>query len=150
MKVHFQPRFKFLGAALLFILVLSACGTPLAGESWAGISTDGRYIYVNAWTRSEVHKYDVKEGKEVAMVKLDFMPDNLTWTKRGRILAAGVKGARGDCPAGSGTPCIQGFGVAEIEPGKFTAKTIFDSQGNLRKRGLDNNDIWILKSGGSN
>ncbi len=58
---------------------------------------------------------------------VDFLPDNLTWTKEGKLLAAGVKGARGDCPEGSGRPCIQGFGVAEIDPAKMTARPIFDS-----------------------
>ena len=28
------------------MLVVAACGTPIAGESWAGLSTDGRYVYV--------------------------------------------------------------------------------------------------------
>jgi hypothetical protein len=42
-------------------------------------------------------------------------------------MAAGVKGARGDCPEGSGRPCIQGFGIAEIDPAKMVAQTIFDS-----------------------
>jgi len=92
-------------------------------------ATNGRYIYFNAWTAREVHKYDLKERKDVAMVKVDFMPDNLTWTKNGHMLSAGVKGARGDCPSGSGAPCIQGFGVAEIDPANMTSKTVFDSQG---------------------
>jgi hypothetical protein len=65
----------------------------------------------------------------VGVVKLDFMPDNLTWAGKGQILAAGVKGARGDCPAGSGVPCIQGFGIAELNPATWEAKTVFDSQG---------------------
>jgi hypothetical protein len=90
---------------------------------------DGRTMYFNAWTAKEVHKYDAASGKEVGMVKLDFMPDNLTWTKKGRILAAGVKGARGDCPAGSGTPCLQTFAVADIDPATMKADTVFDSQG---------------------
>jgi len=93
------------------------------------VSPDGRYMYFNAWTARQVHKYDLKEGKDVAVLKLDFMPDNLTWAKKGHILAAGVKGARGDCPAGSGVPCIQGFEVAEIDPASWKAKTVFDSQG---------------------
>jgi hypothetical protein len=89
----------------------------------------GRYLYFNAWTAKEVHKYDLKQNKEVGMVKLDFMPDNITWTKKGRMLAAGVKGARGECPAGSGTPCGQTFGIAEIDGAKMTSKPVFDSQG---------------------
>ncbi len=86
-------------------------------------------MYLNAWTAKEVHKYDLKDGKELGVVKLDFMPDNITWTPKHQMLAAGVKGTRGDCPAGSGTPCNLAFGVAEIDPAKMAAKTIFDSQG---------------------
>ncbi len=93
------------------------------------VSPDGRYVYFNAWTARAVHKYDLKKGADAAVLQLDFMPDNLTWTSNGRILAAGVKGARGDCPAGSGMPCNQQFGIAEIDPAKWTAKTVFDSQG---------------------
>jgi hypothetical protein len=104
-------------------------GTRIGYPNGVVVSPDGRFMYVNAWTAREVHKYDLKEGKETGMVKLDFMPDNLTWTAQRRLLAAGVKGARGDCPSGSGAPCIQGFGVAEIDPAKMESRTVFDSQG---------------------
>jgi len=93
------------------------------------VSEDGRYAYFNAWTGREVHKYDLKESKETAMVKVDFMPDNLTWTKKGHVLAAGAKSSRGECPAGSGIPCMQTFEVAEIDPAKMTATKVFDSEG---------------------
>jgi len=104
-------------------------GTRAGYPNGVLVSADGRYMYFNAWTAREVHKYDLKAEKEAGMVKLDFMPDNITWTPKHKMLAAGVKGARGDCPAGSGTPCIQGFGVAEIDPATMQAKTVFDSQG---------------------
>jgi hypothetical protein len=94
------------------------------------VSADGRTMYFNAWTAKEVHRYDLKEGKQTGVVKLDFMPDNITWTSdHKKMLAAGVKSARGDCPTGSGTPCVQQFGVAEIDPAKMEAKTVFDSEG---------------------
>jgi sugar lactone lactonase YvrE len=89
----------------------------------------GRYIYYAAWTAREVHKYDLAAGSDVAVIKLGFMPDNLTWTAKGQILAAGIKGVQGDCPDGSGEPCIQGFEVAVINPEKMQAKTVYDSQG---------------------
>ncbi len=44
-------------------------------------------------------------------------------------MLSGMKSARGDCPTGSGTPCVQQFGVAEIDPAKMEAKTVFDSEG---------------------
>ncbi len=91
------------------------------------VSADGRYMYVNEFAGRQVFKYDLKEEKVIGSAKVDFLPDNLTWTKEGRLLAAGVKGARGDCPQGSGRPCIQGFGVAEINPANMQARVIFDS-----------------------
>lgn len=90
---------------------------------------DGRTLYFNAWTAKEVHKYDVAAGKETGVVKLDFMPDNLTWKKNGHMLAAGVKAARGECPAGSGTPCLQAFAIADIDPATMKAETVYDSEG---------------------
>lgn len=91
------------------------------------VSADGRYMYVNEFAGRQVFKYDLKDEKMIGSAKVDFLPDNLTWTKEGRLLAAGVKGARGDCPEGSGRPCIQGFGVAEINPADMQARVIFDS-----------------------
>ena len=80
----------------------------------------GRYIYINEFAGRQVFKYDLEAGKVIGIVKVDFLPDNVTWTKNGLLLAAGVKGARGDGPEGSGRPCIQGFGVAEIDPAKMS------------------------------
>jgi hypothetical protein len=91
------------------------------------VSKDGRYMYVNEFAARQVLKFDLRDDKQIGSVKVAFLPDNLTWTKEGKILAAGVKGARGDCPEGSGRPCIQGFGVAEINPAKMQARVIFDS-----------------------
>jgi hypothetical protein len=104
-------------------------GTRVGYPNGVLVSSDGRYMYLNAWTAKEVHKYDLKDGKELKVVKLDFMPDNITWTPKRQILAAGVKGTRGECPAGSGTPCNLAFGIAQIDPAKMEAKTVFDSQG---------------------
>jgi outer membrane protein assembly factor BamB len=46
LKVLCQPRSRFFGAALLLILLLSACGSSISPDAgWAGISSDGKYIY---------------------------------------------------------------------------------------------------------
>jgi DNA-binding beta-propeller fold protein YncE len=102
-------------------------GTRIRYPNGVVVSKDGRYMYLNEFSARQVYKYDLKDDKVLGSVKVDFLPDNLTWTKEGRLLAAGVKGARGDCPEGSGRPCIQGFGIAEIDPAKMQARVIFDS-----------------------
>jgi hypothetical protein len=101
--------------------------TRMRGPNGVVVSADGRYMYVNEFPARQVHKYDLRNAQEIGSVKVEFLPDNLTWTKEGHLLAAGVKGARGDCPEGSGRPCIQGFGIAEIDPATMVARTIFDS-----------------------
>ncbi len=102
-------------------------GTRVAYPNGVVVSADGHDMFLNVFAAREVRKYDLNSGEVTGSVKVDFMPDNLTWTKAGRLLAAGVKGARGDCPEGSGRPCIQGFGVAEIDPSTMQAVTVFDS-----------------------
>ncbi len=42
------------------------------------VSPNGRFMYYNAWTNLSVHKYDLKKGADAGVVKLDFMPDNIT------------------------------------------------------------------------
>ena len=102
-------------------------GTRMRYPNGVVVSKDGRYMYVNEFAARQVLKFDLRDDKQIGSVKVDFLPDNLTWTKEGKILAAGVKGARGDCPEGSGRPCIQGFGIAEINPGNMQTRPIFDS-----------------------
>lgn len=87
---------------------------------------DARFAYYNAWTAKEVHKYDLRLQKDVAVMKLDFMPDNLTFTKKGNLLAAGIKGLNGDC---SGQPCREGFQVVALDSGKLSLKKVYDSAG---------------------
>jgi hypothetical protein len=89
-------------------------------------TADGKYMYFNAWTAKEVHKYDLKQMQDVGKVKLNFMPDNITWTKRGQLLAAGVIDARGQC-ADRGLACQQAFAVAVINPSNMQARDVFDS-----------------------
>ncbi|HLK49806.1 MAG TPA: SMP-30/gluconolactonase/LRE family protein [Bryobacteraceae bacterium] len=102
-------------------------GTRVAYPNGVVVSADGHEMFLNVFAAREVRKYDLDAGTQTGSVKVDFMPDNLTWTRQGRLLGAGVKGARGDCPEGSGRPCIQGFGVAEINPANMQARPIFDS-----------------------
>jgi hypothetical protein len=104
-------------------------GTRFGYPNGVVVSKDGRYAFFAAWTGKEIHKYDLQKSRHLGIVRLDFMPDNITWTPKGKLLAAGVKGTRGDCPAKSGSPCIQGFGVAEIDPAKMAVREVFDSAG---------------------
>jgi sugar lactone lactonase YvrE len=84
------------------------------------VDADGRYMYIAAWTGQQAIKYDLGARERVETVDLDFMPDNLTWTDRGTLLAAGILGLGGN---------LAGFEVAEIDPETMNVRTVYRSEG---------------------
>jgi hypothetical protein len=90
---------------------------------------DGKTAYYAVYATKEVRRYDLQAQKEVEVGKLNFMPDNLTWTKKGNMLAAGIKGINGECPAGTGQFCRQAFEVALVDRDKLSVKSVYDSNG---------------------
>jgi hypothetical protein len=112
------------------------------------VSKDGRYAYVSGWTTRDFHQYDLVEKKEVNKVAFTFMPDNLTWTPDGKILAAGIKGVNGNCPADSEFSCLQGMVVAEVDPASLTVTPVFDNEGKAFMNGTSvaievNDSIYV-------
>jgi hypothetical protein len=107
-------------------------GSEYAYPNGVLVSRDGRYAYVSGWISKDIHKYDLQTQKEVGKVAFSFMPDNLTWTPSGKILAAGIQGVRGNCPANSSNPCIQGFVVAEVDSETMKVTTVYNSAGKAR------------------
>jgi hypothetical protein len=99
------------------------------------VSRDGRYAYVSGWTTRDFHQYDLVNQKEVNKAALTFMPDNLTWTREGKILAAGINGVRGNCPENSAQPCIQGMVVAEVDPATLAVTPVYDNAGKALMNG---------------
>ena len=102
-------------------------GTRMRFPNGVVVDPDGRYMYVNEFSAKVVHKFDFRANRELAHVDVDFLPDNLTWAGADRLLVAGVKGARGNCPSDSDRACIDGFGVAEIDVSTMKARPMFDS-----------------------
>lgn len=100
------------------------------------VSKDGRFAYISGWTTRDLHKYDLAAKKEVARLELSFMPDNLTWTPDGGILAAGIKGVSGNCPSDSKYPCIQGFVVAKVDPETMKSRIVYDNDGKALIHGV--------------
>jgi hypothetical protein len=93
------------------------------------VSQDENTAYISGWTSSSLQRYDLQSQRETGRIDLGFMPDNLTWTPRGTLLAAGIRSVGGNCPADSGTPCIQSAVVAEIDPDTLAMAIVFDSAG---------------------
>ena len=93
------------------------------------VTDDADMAWISGWTTQTLHRYDLNTQRETGRIDLGFMPDNLTWTPAGKILAAGIKGVGGNCPQNSDSPCIQGAMVAEIDPDTLQMSVVFDNQG---------------------
>jgi hypothetical protein len=104
-------------------------GTRTAYPNGVVATPDGKTAYYAVYGAKEARRYDLQAQKESGVVKLEFMPDNLTWTKEGDLLAAGIQGLNGECPAASGLPCRSAFTVAKIDAKSMQAETVYDSKG---------------------
>ena len=67
--------------------------------------------------------------RETGRADFSFMPDNLTWTADGKLIAAGIKGVNGNCPETSDDPCLQGMVVAEVDPESLQVTVLHDNEG---------------------
>jgi WD40 repeat protein len=92
------------------------------------VSKDGRYAYISGWTTRSFHKYDLNEMRETGRADFSFMPDNLTWTPDGKLLAAGIKGVGGNCPETSTMSCLTGMVVAEVDPQTLEVTVLHDNE----------------------
>ena len=89
-------------------------------------SPDGRTLYVAAWTGREVLKYERDTSTIVGRVALDYLPDNLSWTRDGTILTAGIPSTTSvrECVGSGAETCSDAFEVSEIDPRTMTSRTL--------------------------
>lgn len=88
-------------------------GAELSGANGILVSEGGRVIHVAAWGTRELVRFE-RNGNTLTRrsVPVDFAPDNLRWTRDGKLLVAGQKFApRREGPAG-----LDGWTVAVVDP----------------------------------
>lgn len=96
-----------------------------------GIAAAGDTLFFSEFMGEAVVRVN-RDGSGRQEIPLDFKPDNLTWTARGTLLAAGATGsllevmACGEVESGA---CQAGFAVAEIDPRALSAREILRSDG---------------------
>lgn len=89
-------------------------------------SHDGKRIYVAAWAGREIVELTPGEtGTRRRVLAVDFLPDNLRWSNRGTILAAGHRTSPQvvmDCYMSTRTHCVIPSAIAEIDPEMLATK----------------------------
>lgn len=75
----------------------------------AVVLPDGRYAFVANWSGRKITKYDLQAQRKTAEAPLDFLPDNLSLSPNGRIIAAGIS------TADLARRCMQGSTIDNME-----------------------------------
>ncbi|MCY1278248.1 SMP-30/Gluconolactonase/LRE-like region [compost metagenome] len=90
-------------------------------------SADGRTLWFAAWTAKALWQYDLASHQVTRKVPLDFMPDNLSWSADGRLLAAGIPEATTfrDCFVGKREFCPSAVRVAALDPRDSAAQPLY-------------------------
>jgi len=111
--------------------VENSAGSALNGIA---ISADQTEIFVSEWGEARIYRLRLDvEGEPVrASVALEHRPDNLTWTRDGRLLAAGQGGglrailACGEIEKGG---CGLDYGIYIVDPVSLEATLLFTGEG---------------------
>lgn len=93
------------------------------------LAADGRSVWFAAWTGKALWQYDLDSQSVQSKVPLDYMPDNLSWSADGRLLAAGIADAATfrDCFVGKREFCQSSVHVAAFDPRDRQLRTLYEA-----------------------
>jgi hypothetical protein len=151
---NFMPAFEGVGPAAIWNMLKISVGAQTGsvlrwqpggaleeienseGSAPNGVvaSPDGTEIYVAEWGAGRVYRLRI-EGRGAAVreeVALETQPDNLTWTRDGRLLVAGQYGGVADaigCGEIRHAGCDIGYAIYLVEPIGLEAEKITEGRG---------------------
>jgi sugar lactone lactonase YvrE len=126
-------------------------GTDAPFPNGIELSADGREIYVNIYSGSEVRRIDRETGEILARVSVP-SPDNISWSRDGRLLVASHHGGIRDQMACYGLEegtCPMAFAIMALDPTTLEAVEVFRNAGAPRGAGpvaIDVGDELVIGS----
>ncbi|KAA2238542.1 hypothetical protein F0L74_20170 [Chitinophaga agrisoli] len=94
------------------------------------ISPDGKYLYVAEWARRRVHKLSTSNDADTLAIEVDFMPDNIRWTKDGQLIIAGQRALPVTVFTNKGIhQKVVYFSVIKIDPASMAHKPLLKAGG---------------------
>jgi sugar lactone lactonase YvrE len=91
----------------------------MEGTNGLLLSPDETTLYVAAWSLGEVVAVPIAPEGTTGRLALPFMPDNLRWSGKGTLFAAGHQASTGEvfeCYRSSRPICATPSAIAEIDP----------------------------------
>lgn len=103
------------------------------------VSDDGATLFVaeTGPTTRDVVAIPTTGGQQEVLAQMDFLPDNLRWTRSGTLLTTGFRPSSLpmgqeeaiDCAVAGEVPdyCVRGFDIVEIDPVAGTSEVVFST-----------------------
>ncbi|MDR2215427.1 MAG: SMP-30/gluconolactonase/LRE family protein [Nevskiaceae bacterium] len=125
--------------------VTPIAGTELSGANGILLADGGRVMYVAAWGTRDLVRFE-RSGNTVTRrsVPVDFAPDNLRWTRDGKLLVAGQKFV----PRREGPENLDGWTVAVADPDTLAITKLREVDGTAPFQGVSSaievdDNIWV-------
>lgn len=101
-----------------------------SGPNGVAVSPDGSEVYFGEWAGRRLVRVRREGDPDRHSVELPNRPDNLTWTRDGRLLVTGQEGGAGDvlgCASIEGGTCAVPFSVLAVDPVTLDARVLLRS-----------------------
>ncbi len=106
-------------------------GTEAPFPNGIEVSPNAEELYLNLYATGEVRRYSLATGELLASTEIS-SPDNLTWSRDGRLLVASHRGGFGDqmqCLSLSEGACPMEFEIVALDPISFEREVLYHSSG---------------------
>jgi hypothetical protein len=109
-------------------------GSHGAAPNGIAVSLDGRELFFAEWSGGRLvrMRLDANDSTRRTHVVLPHLPDNLNWTRDGRLLVTGQIGPIGDvlaCGQVETGTCALGFSVIRVEPATLEIEALLEHEG---------------------
>lgn len=107
-------------------------GTAMFGPNGVEVTPDGRAAFVAEWGKRRIHRIPLRgepRAGDRAIVDVPFLPDNLRWSRQGRLLATGQDFTLENveaCQSDDLANCPTGITVVDIHPRSLRTRTVLD------------------------
>ncbi|MGH0036721.1 MAG: hypothetical protein ACQGVK_16985 [Myxococcota bacterium] len=106
-------------------------GSEGSGPNGVAVSADGTEVFFAEWGGRRLVRLRLDERPGRRELELDIRPDNLSWSRDGRLLVAGQRGGFGEilgCAEIERGTCALGYAVLAVEPSSLESRTLVESR----------------------
>jgi hypothetical protein len=105
-------------------------GSEGSGPNGVAVSADGTEVFFAAWGARRLVRLRLDGQPRRSEVELAIRPDNLSWSRDGRLLVAGQRGGFGEilaCGQVEAGTCALSYAVLDVEPSSLEQRVLIEN-----------------------